>query len=702
MALVPPRLHLLMALAAVATVVEVAVTPIGQAQMPASRPDSTSGAPGDTAVLAVPEILVTGRTGRESLQSTPAAVTIVPRGRFADKSGLSLKDGLTLVPGVLAQSRSGSQDLRIMIRGYGARGSGERSNSGVSRGIRIMTDGIPVSEPDGRTAFDLTDLGSVDRIEVQRSNASALYGNASGGVIDLQSRLDFNKPYLTLRSRGGSYGAFKQQLQVGGVLDQTRIMTSLTGTRFGGWREHSGTQSLLLQSRLKTPLTDETDLELLLDGTVDEFHYPGALTEAEADSAPEQANPTYVRRNERRQNQVGRVAMKLKHEISESQDLSATLFVEPKMLHRSERNRFRDFNRVHVGGSLLWQTAIHPSKNTTGHIGAGFDEAWQDGAILFYDLTPEGNRGTTLKANQREGANSAGAFLQGDLTIAKVWQARASIRYDDVWFISENRMEPLLNDDKSFSHWTPRFTLGRAIGRQNIYAAIAGGLESPAFNEIDPPAPYDTLTSLNPFLDPTYSTTWELGLRGRAAEGLNYDVAGYWIELTNDLVPFDGGSYFETAGKGRRQGIEGSLDWKPAQRWAFLFSGSVSRNEYVDYANDRGDFSGNQMAPLPKWFGSSTLEFRITPTLKLNGGVEAVGPLFADDANTQEVDGWAIGNIGADWTTVVGSTLLHLFGTVQNVTDQAYTASVFINGSDGRYIEPGLPRNLSVGLTLGW
>ena len=64
--------------------------------------------------------------------------------------------------------------------------------------------------------------------------------------------------------------------------------------------------------------------------------------------------------------------------------------------------------------------------------------------------------------------------------------------------------------------------------------------------------------------------------------------------------------------------------------------------------------------------------------------------------------GTTIGNIGADWTTVVGSTLLHLFGTVQNVTDQAYTASVFINGSDGRYIEPGLPRNLSVGLTLGW
>ncbi|TPW17429.1 MAG: iron complex outermembrane recepter protein [bacterium] len=357
---------------------------------------------------------------------------------------------------------------------------------------------------------------------------------------------------------------------------------------------------------------------------------------------------------------------------------------------------------MHVGGSLLWQAEVSPSGNSTGHIGVGVDEAWQDGSILFYNLTPEGNRGTTLVANQREGANSAGVFLQGDAVIADVWQARASIRYDNVWYISENRTEPALNDDQSFTHWTPRVTLGRAIGRQNIYASIAGGLESPAFNEIDPPAPYDTLTSLNPFLGPTFSTTYEIGIRGRAAKGLDYDVAGYWIDVTDDLVPFDGGSYFETAGKVRRQGIEGSLDWKAADHWSFLLTGSVAMNEYVEYVNDRGDFSGNRMAPLPDWFGSGTAEFRITPTLKLNGGIEAVGSLFADDANTQEVDGWVTGNIGADWTRLIGGTTMHIFGLVQNVADKAHTSSVFINGSDGRYIEPGLPRNLVVGLTLGW
>lgn len=673
----------------------------GSARAQSSGSEAAASAVGDTAVLVLPEVVVTGRAS-EPLQNAPAAITVVPRSRFMDKQGLSLKDGLTLVPGVLAQSRAGAQDTRILIRGFGARGSGERSNNGVMRGIRVMSDGIPISEPDGRTSFDLTDLAGVDRMEVQRSNASALYGNASGGVIDLQSNMRFDKPFLTLRSRGGSFGLFKQNVQIGAAIDRSRLTTSITGTTFDGWREHSSTQAFLLQSRLASPLSDKTNLAVMLDATADEFYYPGALTPAEADSAPEQANPTYVSRNERRQNQVGRLAFKVDHEVSDNHDFSATLFAEPKVLHRSERNRFRDFNRYHIGGSFLWRTQLNEAKPTHGTLSAGLDEAWQDGSILFYNLTPEGNRGTNNVANQREGANSAGAFLQGEMVFNNVWNARASVRYDDVWYLSENRMEPNLNDDKHFTHVTPRVSLGRIIGRQNIYVSAAGGLESPAFNEIDPPAPYDTLTSLNPILDPTYSNTYEIGMRGRATDGLNYEVAGYFIEVKNDLVPIDGGVTWETAGKTERKGVEGSLEWQPGDRLSITAMGTVSSNEYVEYENERGDFAGNQVAALPEWFGSGLVEFRVTKGLKVHGSVESVGMLFADDANTQEADAWTIGSVGADFTTLLGGTTLRLFGLVQNVTDASYTASVFINGVDGRYIEPGVERNMTVGLTLGW
>ncbi|MBK6536687.1 MAG: Plug domain-containing protein [Ignavibacteria bacterium] len=64
---------------------------------------------------------------------------------------VSVKDILNDVPGLFLQSRYGSHDVRISIRGYGS-----RSNSGI-RGIRMLLDGIPETDPDGETNIDAID-----------------------------------------------------------------------------------------------------------------------------------------------------------------------------------------------------------------------------------------------------------------------------------------------------------------------------------------------------------------------------------------------------------------------------------------------------------------------------------------------------------------------------------------------------------------
>ena len=57
-----------------------------------------------------------------------------------------------------------------------------RSAFGV-RSIRVLRDGMPLTLPDGQTPIDYLDLEAVGRVEAIRGTASALYGNASGGVI---------------------------------------------------------------------------------------------------------------------------------------------------------------------------------------------------------------------------------------------------------------------------------------------------------------------------------------------------------------------------------------------------------------------------------------------------------------------------------------------------------------------------------------
>ena len=99
--------------------------------------------------------------------------------------------------------------MRIAIRGFGT-----RSNFGV-RGIRILVDGVPHTLPDGQAQLDSIDLTSIDRIEVRRGSSSALYGNASGGVIDIRSKID-EVSNLTAQSAFGAFGYQNHALRAAG------------------------------------------------------------------------------------------------------------------------------------------------------------------------------------------------------------------------------------------------------------------------------------------------------------------------------------------------------------------------------------------------------------------------------------------------------------------------------------------------------
>ncbi len=152
------------------------------------------------------QITVSATRSPELILEIPYAVSILNAKELQNYTGIGLDEALSKVPGVLAQTRAGGQDVRIVIRGFGARGAGDRSNSGTSRGIRIMIDGIPETEPDGRTSFDNIDLTFAENIEVVRSNASALWGNAAGGIIDISYNKQFVNPFVDVNGMFGSFG----------------------------------------------------------------------------------------------------------------------------------------------------------------------------------------------------------------------------------------------------------------------------------------------------------------------------------------------------------------------------------------------------------------------------------------------------------------------------------------------------------------
>ncbi len=658
----------------------------------------------DTLVVPLTEVVVTGSRLADSLWRIPAAISLVDRSRYEHTRGLNLKDALSLVPGLFVQSRSGGQDVRVTIRGFGARGNGERSNAGSMRGIRVITDGVPLTEPDGRTSLELVDLDVADRIEISRSNASALYGNASGGVVHLRSDLDFDRPFFEVRSRAGSFGFHREHGVVGFHSGAATGTFSLRASEFEGWREHSSASGTHAALRLALPVNPESRFGILLDGVSDLQRYPGALTAEQIAAAPRLANPRYVTRDERRFHRLGRAAMTFDRSSVDGGTLAVMAYVEPKVLQRSERDRFRDFTRYHLGGGVTYRRTHELAPGLESRSSVGADEAFQDGSIQFYSLTPDGGRGTALRANKREAANSAGAFAQQELTWNRRWTLRAAARFDQLYYLAEDRVDPAINAHKVFKRWTPIASLSYATDHHSLYTSLGGGVEAPAFNEIDPSSELSALTSLNPLLDAAHSTTYEAGGRGEIrALGLGrvrYDAAVYWIDVRNDLVPFEGGAYFMTAGKTRRKGIELGLDWIPVPRLRLGLAGHVSDNRYVDYANNLGDFAGHRVPGLPRVTFQTSARADGPAGLTAEVATETVGNYFADDSSNAEAAGYTLLHSNLGWTRPVGGLSVRAFVAAQNLLDRRHVASVFINGVNREFFESGLPRNWAFGVTL--
>jgi iron complex outermembrane recepter protein len=698
------------------------------------RPSVAAQVQGDTVArdssgYELPELVVRVARAPASPFAVPLAITTVQPTDLFGKSGYGLDDALGLVPGVLAQSRYGNQDVRLIIRGFGARGAGDRSNAGTSRGIRVLLDGIPETEPDGRTSFDGIDLASAEQVDVIRSNASSLWGNAAGGVVAVSTRPLFPELRVEGQTFAGGFGLRRYVARASGTLGESPLWGAFVHSDFDGWRSHSASRRSLLNLGVEAELGPRTRLGVFGAASRNDFEIPGPLTAAQLAADPSQANASYLGRNERRRNRVARLGLTLDHGSGEPLGLSGMLFISPKFLQRSERGTFRDFTRYHVGGNVVARARMSYGSSLQGAIVAGLDEAYQDGAILFYSLGPGGTRGDTLRDDKREGANNIGVFAQHELTFNERLSLSLGARYDAIRYYYDSHIDPSLDAHKAFTHVSPKLGVNyRLSPRHSVYLNVGGGVEAPAGNETDPAGTFgqDTVTALNPLLEAITSSTYEVGTKHVVQEqdhgllqSLTYDVALYLSHVENEIVPYRGGRFYFTAGRARRAGGELGLRARFAGGVSTAAALTYAKSTYTEYLVDSvhygrpgafADYSGNRIVGVPRFiFG---IQLAVEPSalsaLRLQLDVEGNSGYFADDANTVRVGGFALASVtfGLQRAVRLGSGIAAMaFVTVRNLFDRDYAASAYLNPDvvDGVPVafEPGLPRQLLLSLELG-
>ncbi len=675
-------------------------------------------------VVRLPEVVRSVSRDRTSLWSQAAAFA-TEQVDDALRASSRLDEALSGIPGVLAQSRSGGVDLRITIRGFGSRGAGDRSNAGTMRGIRVLVDGFPETEPDGRTSLDLVDLGTATHLDLLRSNASASWGNAAGGVIAVSTRPDATIGQANAMASSGSFGFHRAVTSGAAPLGNSLLYGAVTRTLSDGWRVNSGGERTLVNAAWVSPEGRPTTLGVYATGTRNQFSIPGPLTADQVAADPQQANATYLTRRERRDNNIVRVGSTLTRRFADAFAVTASAFVTAKHLERSERGTYRFFDRTHRGGSVLAERSF----GTAGTLTVGGDLAYQDGPARFWSLTTAGEKGTTLQQNKNEWARNLGAFAEHDVTVGSRVNLALGLRWDAIDYRYFDFITPSLNAEKRFQRVTPKVgaTVKLASGHM-AYASLGGGVEAPAGNETDPPGTFgeDTVTGLSPLLDPIRSTTVELGMRRVIAptngpvHTISYDVALYQTDVRNEIIPYRGGRFYFTAGKARRRGLEASTLFAVAGGLDLGGSLTLQDHKYVDYVVDSvhygrpghyADFSGNRVVGSPTSFMTADVHWApaFSNTLRLSAGVRTIGTYFADDANTVAIPRSTLFSAGMAMRqpiSIGGGLGLRGAVTVNNLFDRENIASAFLNpdlvGGKPAAFEPGLPRHAIVSLTVDW
>src|SRR5207244_10332397 len=149
----------------------------------AQQRDTTARPTDSLKVYTLPPVVVSVTRTNPPINQIPQSVSLLGKQEISRaRHTWGLDEALATVPGVYAANRYNfSLDQRISIRGLAAR------SAFAVRGIKVLLDGIPQTLPDGQGQLTNLALGAADHIEVLRGSSSALFGNASGGVISIWS-----------------------------------------------------------------------------------------------------------------------------------------------------------------------------------------------------------------------------------------------------------------------------------------------------------------------------------------------------------------------------------------------------------------------------------------------------------------------------------------------------------------------------------
>ena len=685
------------------------------ASLPALGQSAGATAPAATGSAAeLPAVTVTATRHAENVFDVPASVDVIDAAALHDgEPQVNLSESLVRIPGVFAANRQNyAQDLQISSRGFGA-----RATFGV-RGVRIYQDGIPATMPDGQGQTGSFSLLSAKRIEVLRGPFSALYGNASGGVISIFTEDPSAEPIATVTGGGGSYGQWTLGTKFSGTRDRLGYVVAGSEFQTSGYRDHSRARRDITNAKLVMSVDSSTRITVIGNTQYQpETEDPHGLTRAEWSSDPRGVDHAAILFDTRKTINQGQGGIAVDHALSDALDVHVDAYGGRRLVRQylaftgssdasSGGITDLDGNFGGVGARLVWRA---PALGRPLTLTLGGDWNRQNQLRRGY-VNNFGAMGD-LRRDETDDVTGTDAFAQAEWEFVPRWSATAGVRASSVRYVSVDHYVTAANGNdsgnRSFSNTSPvAGIVFHATDELNLYTSYGEGFETPTFTEI---AYRDSGTGLNFALQPATSRAFEVGAKFVSHERQRFNLAWFDTDTRNEIVvdqAIGGRTTYKNASATHRQGAEALWDATLGHglhgRVALTWLRAVFADSYVSGTPPATVSAGARLPGVPSREAWAELAWAPQGSVGVNAALEAqyADKLYVNELNSDAAPSYTAVNARVGYGAKIGTTTMTAFARVNNLFDRNYSGSVIVNDSNRRYFEPAPGRNWFVGATV--